>query len=61
MDSDAILVSHLVELVDADHTGIGQDHGTSFKVKLALPDFSAAHKTKAGDDLQIPCPAGQKQ
>ena len=36
VDRYSILVSHLVEFVDADHTAIGKHHGTAFQVEFPL-------------------------
>ena len=36
VDGHPILIPHLVELVDAHHTAICQDHSAAFKVKLPL-------------------------
>ena len=36
MDGHSVFISHFVELVDADHPGVGQDHCTAFKIELPL-------------------------
>lgn len=34
VDGDSVLRSHLIELVDANHTTVSEDHGSSFKLEL---------------------------
>jgi hypothetical protein len=34
MDGDAVLIAHLVKLVDADHSAIREDHGPSLQTLL---------------------------
>ena len=36
MNGDAVLVAHLVELVDADDSAVSENHRASLKVELAL-------------------------
>ena len=36
VDGDAILVAHLVKLVDTDHSAVGQHHGAGLEPLLAF-------------------------
>ena len=35
VDGDSVLVSHLVEFVDADDAAVGEDHGSAFEVEFS--------------------------
>lgn len=43
VDRDAVLVTHLVELVDAHDTGVSEHHRAALQVELALTDNHQNH------------------
>ena len=53
VDSDTVVLAHLVELIDADQTTVGQHHGTSLQTTLASVGIGGdgSRQTDAGRSL----------
>lgn len=48
VDSDAVFVAHLVKFVDANHSAVGEDHGTALEVEFACGGIALYRCSQSG-------------